>query len=54
MKQPSVQELAKTGMDIRRTIATGGKGLGAFARDQSKTRMRNQKKIYSSLPKKTR
>ncbi len=54
MKQPSIQELGKTGMDIRRTIATEGKGLGAFTRNQGATRMRNQKKIYSSLPKKTR
>lgn len=50
-KMPTMADLDKSGMDLRRTIATEGKGLKAFTRDQGATRMRNQNKIYSGIRK---
>ena len=50
---PTLQELDRTKMDQRRTIATEGKGqLKSFTQDHAATRMRNARKIYGSLPKK--
>ena len=49
---PEMADLDRSGMDLRRTIASEGKGLKGFTADHGKTRMRNQKKIYGSLPKK--
>lgn len=49
MKQPEISDLERTGMDARRTIATEGKGLKAFTRNQGQTRMRNQARIYKQV-----
>ena len=49
---PEMKDLERSGMDLRRTIASAGPGLKGFTANHGKTRMRNQKKIYDSLPKK--
>lgn len=50
-KMPTMQDLGKSGMDLRRTIASEGKGLKGFTKDHGKTRMKTQKKIYSNIRK---
>ena len=53
LKLPTLQDLDRTGLDQRRTVATEGKGqLARFTQDHAATRMRNARKIYSSLPRK--
>ena len=49
MRKVTYQDLEATKMDQRRTLATEGKGLKAFTKNQGKTRMKNQGKIYSSI-----
>ncbi len=49
MKNITYQDLERSGMDQRRTIASSGSKLKGFTKDHGATRMRNSAKIYSSI-----
>ncbi len=51
---PSYQDLLNSGMDLRRTIATEGKGLKAFTRDHAASRKKVASKVNKAYAKRNK
>lgn len=54
MRVPTYQDLERTGMDQRRTIATEGKGLKAFTRDHAASRKKVANKVNKAYAKRNK